>query len=270
MGRIGLQFFQMASLGQELKRERELRGISLREIADSTRINLRLLQALEEDKLDVIPGPFFVRAILRSYARSIGIDEHQVLNKYQEMYTFEEQLQYGESPERPRPRPRPLSQLFIRKRVRIAALAAAIIGLGLALIYILLLAPEKKRPVPAKSAQPVAQFEAPKQTPPPEPQPVAEEIKGLRLEMLFIEETWLHIYADGQSVWDGIKNKGESLEVRAEREVRLNIGNASGPDLTLNGQKAKPFGPSGAVRLDILITPENHLDFLVAKQGKTG
>ena len=256
----------MASLGQELKRERELRGISLREIADSTRINLRLLQALEEDKLDVIPGPFFIRAILRSYARSIGIDEHQVLNKYQEMYTFEEQLQYGESPERPRP----LSQHSKRKSVWVAALAIAIIGLGLVLIYILLLAPEKKQPIPAKSAQPLAQVEAPKPTPPPEPQPVAEETKGLRLEMTFVEETWLHVYADGQSVWDGIKNKGESLEVRAEREVRLNIGNASGPDLTINGQKAKPFGPSGAVRLDILITPENYLDFLDARQEKTG
>jgi transcriptional regulator with XRE-family HTH domain len=256
----------MASLGQELKRERELRGISLREIADSTRINLRLLQALEEDKLDAIPGPFFVRAILRSYARSIGIDEHQVLNKYQEMYTFEEQLQYGESPERPRP----LSRLFRRKSVWIAALAVAIIGLGLVLIYILLLAPEKKQPIPAKSAQPVAQVETPKPTPPPEPQPVVEKTKGLRLEMTFVEETWLHIYADGQSVWDGIKNKGESLEVRAEREVRLNIGNASGPGLTINGQKAKPFGPSGAVRLDILITPENYLDFLIARQEKTG
>jgi cytoskeleton protein RodZ len=258
----------MASLGQELKRERELRGISLREIADTTRINLRLLQALEEDKLDVIPGPFFVRAILRSYARSIGIDEHQVLNKYQEIYTFEEQLQYGESPERRRPRP--LSQFFRRKSVWVAALAVAIIGLGLVLIYILLLAPEKKQPIPTKPAQPVAQVEAPKPTPPPEPQPVAEEIKGLRLEMTFVEETWLHIYADGQSVWDGIKNKGESLEVRAEREVRLNIGNASGPDLTINGQKAKPLGPSGAVRLDILITPENYLDFLIARLEKTG
>ena len=260
----------MASLGQELKRERELRGISLREIADSTRINLRFLQALEEDKLEVIPGTFFVRSILRSYAKSIGIDEHQVLNKYQEMYTFEEQLQYGESPERPKTRPRPLSQLFGRKSIRIAALAAVIIGLGLVLIYILLLAPEKKPSVPAKSAPPVAQVAVPDPTPPPEPKPVVEEIKGLRLVITFIEETWLHVYVDGQSIWDGTKNTGESLEVRAEREVRLNIGNAGGPDLTINGQKAKPFGPSGAVRLDILITPENYFDFLVASQEKAG
>jgi transcriptional regulator with XRE-family HTH domain len=260
----------MASLGQELKRERELRGISLREIADSTRINPRLLQALEEDKLDVIPGPFFVRAILRSYAKSIGIDEHQVLNKYQEMYTFEEQLQYGESPERPKTRSRPLSRFSGRKSIRLAALATVIIGLGLVLIYFLLLAPEKKPSVPAKSAPRSAQLEVREPTPLPEPRTVVEEIKTLQLEMTFIEETWLQVYADGQSVWDGVKNKGESLEVKAEREVRLNIGNAGGPDLTINGQKAKPLGPSGAVRPDILITLENYLDFLVTRQEKTG
>jgi cytoskeletal protein RodZ len=260
----------MASLGQELKRERELRGISLQEIADSTRISLRFLQAIEEDKLDVIPGHFFIRAILRSYAKSIGIDENQVLNKYQETYTFEEQLQYGESPERPKPRRRPLSQLFNRKIVRLAALATAIIGILLVLIYILLLAPEKKPPVAARSLQPAVQVDVPKPSPPPETKPAAEEVRGLRLEIAFIEETWIHIYADGQSVWDGIKGKGESLEVRAEREVRLNVGNAGGPDLTINGRKARPFGPSGAVRMDILITPENYLDFLVAGQEKTG
>jgi transcriptional regulator with XRE-family HTH domain len=257
----------MASLGQELKRERELRGISLREIADSTRISLRFLQALEEDRLDVIPGAFFVRAILRSYARSIGIDEHQVLNKYQEIYTFEEQLQYGESAERPRPKP--LSRLFIRKSVWITALAVAIIGLGLVLLYIFSLAPEKRRPVSAEPAQPVAQIEVPKRNPPLEPEPVVEEIKTLQLEMTFIEETWLQVYADGQSVWDGVKNKGDSLEIKAEREVRLNIGNAGGPDLTINGQKAKPLGPSGTVRADILITLENYLDFLAKGQEKT-
>jgi transcriptional regulator with XRE-family HTH domain len=260
----------MASLGQELKRERELRGISLREIADSTRISLRFLQALEEDRLDVIPGAFFVRAILRAYARSIGIDESQALNKYQEVYTFEEQLQYGESLERPRPRPKPLSRLFIRKGIWITALALLVIGLGVVLLYFFFFAPENKPPVSSKPPQPVAQIEVPKRHPPLEPVPRVEEIKGLRLEMVFIEETWIHAYADGESVWDGIKNRGESLDIRAEQEVRLSIGNAGGPDLTINGQKAKPFGPSGTVLLDIRITPENYLDFLVPEGEKIG
>jgi hypothetical protein len=88
--------------------------------------------------------------------------------------------------------------------------------------------------------------------------------------MNFIDETWLHVYADGQSVWDGTKNKGESLEIRAEREVRLNIGNSGGLDLTINGRKAKPLGPSGSVRQDILITPENYPGLLVTQEEKTG
>ena len=47
----------MIPIGQDLKRERELRGISLKEIAEFTKINIRLLRALEEDQLDVrLPG----------------------------------------------------------------------------------------------------------------------------------------------------------------------------------------------------------------------
>ena len=260
----------MASLGQELKRERELRGISLREIADSTRINLRFLQAIEEDKLDALPGAFFVRAILRSYAKSIGIDENQVLNKCQEIYTFEEQLQYGESAKRPTPRARPPFRLSLRRGWRTAALAAAIVILGLVLFYSLILAPANRPAVSVVTAQPIPQVEVPKQSPPPEPLPAAEEIKGLLLEMNFVDETWLHVYADGQSVWEGIKQKGESLEVRAEREVRLSLGNLGGLDLTINGRKAKPLGPRGLVRQDILITPENYSDMLASPEDKTG
>jgi cytoskeletal protein RodZ len=268
----------MASLGQELKRERELRGISLKEISDSTRISLKFLQALEEDRLDVIPGTFFIKAILRSYAKSIGIDEDQVLNKYQEMYTFEEQLQYGESPERPKPRRKPVRRHSSVKKIALAVLLLAILGLVLFLLYFYVLSPGTAPPVKKAAAAPPIQkeFQAPPETEPePEPvaeqvtEPVAEEVKGLRLEMTFVEQTWLHVYSDGQSVWDGIKAKGESLEVRAEREVRLNLGNAGGADLTINGQKARPLGPSGAVRQDILITLENYADFLAA-QEKTG
>jgi len=260
----------MASLGQELKRERELRGISLREIADSTRISLRFLQALEEDRLDIIPGAFFVRAILRAYARGIGIDENQVLNKYQETYTFEEQLQYGESLARPQPRPKHLSRLSVRKGVWITALAVAIGGLALFLVFTYFRPAEKTQPVSAKPAPITDQIEVPKRNPPLEPEPLIEEVASLRLEITFLEETWIHIYADGESVWDGIKNKGDMLDVTAGQEVRLSVGNAAGLDLTINGRKAKPLGASGTVRSDIRITPENYLDFLVQEQEKTG
>ena len=54
----------MASFGENLRRERELRGVSLREIAEATKISVRFLQALEQDRVDVLPGGLFPRAFV--------------------------------------------------------------------------------------------------------------------------------------------------------------------------------------------------------------
>ncbi len=72
----------MADLGLYLKREREARNISLEEIASSTKIVPRYLEALEADRFDIMPGGFFIRGIIRTYARTIGLDEEEVLSRY--------------------------------------------------------------------------------------------------------------------------------------------------------------------------------------------
>jgi transcriptional regulator with XRE-family HTH domain len=250
----------MASLGQELRRERELRGISLREIADSTRISLRFLQAIEEDHLDRVPGAFFIRAILRSYAKCIGIDEHQVLNKYQEMLSFQEQRHDKEAGDKTPPQQLP--RVFSRKRIGFVAAAIVFIAVGLALLYIFSRSPQEK-PSALQETELPASLPAVIPEPPLPAEAAIEEIRGLLLRFDFFEETWLHVYVDGESIWDGLKAAGESLEVTAEREVRFYVGNAGGFGLTINGQKAESLGPRGAVRQDIRITPENYSDFLV-------
>jgi cytoskeletal protein RodZ len=72
----------MASLGRELREEREARHISIEEIASATKIVRRYLEALEADHLDIMPGEFFIKGIIRSYTRAIGLDEEVVLAKY--------------------------------------------------------------------------------------------------------------------------------------------------------------------------------------------
>jgi cytoskeleton protein RodZ len=74
----------MASLGQTLREEREARNISIEEIASATKIVPRYLDALEADRLDQMPGGFFIRGIIRTYAKSIGLDPEEVLNRYKE------------------------------------------------------------------------------------------------------------------------------------------------------------------------------------------
>jgi len=74
----------MSSFGETLRRERELRQISLREISEATKINLRYLDALERDDFRHLPGGVFNKGFVRAYAQFIGIDAESMVMAYLE------------------------------------------------------------------------------------------------------------------------------------------------------------------------------------------
>jgi cytoskeleton protein RodZ len=76
----------MVSLGEELKRERELREISLREISEATKISIRILEAIEKNNFQALPGGIFNRNFLRAYAEFIGLDSENVVRKYHQQF----------------------------------------------------------------------------------------------------------------------------------------------------------------------------------------
>ena len=74
----------MPSFGEKLKAEREKRSITLEQISLSTKIGTRMLQALEEDKFNQLPGGIFNKGFVRAYARHVGLDEDQTVADYLE------------------------------------------------------------------------------------------------------------------------------------------------------------------------------------------
>src|ERR1700674_4999542 len=72
----------MGVFGERLRREREMRGITLEEISGSTKISKRHLQALEQEDFDALPGGIFNKGFVRAYARYVGIDEEQAVTDY--------------------------------------------------------------------------------------------------------------------------------------------------------------------------------------------
>src|SRR5205814_1816515 len=60
----------------------ELRGVDLRDIAEATNISLRFLQALEQDRTDVLPGGIFPKAFVRQYATYLGLDPDRLATEY--------------------------------------------------------------------------------------------------------------------------------------------------------------------------------------------
>ncbi|MBI1910608.1 MAG: DUF4115 domain-containing protein [Deltaproteobacteria bacterium] len=73
----------MESPGEYLKRERELRGVTITKVFEATRIPLKFLQAIEADDYEGLPHPTFVKGYIKSYCKFLGIDENDTTLRYE-------------------------------------------------------------------------------------------------------------------------------------------------------------------------------------------
>jgi len=72
------------TVGEYLKKERELRQISIQEVADGTKISISRLRLIEENRFDDLPAEVFVRGFIRNYAEYIGIDPEEAILRLEE------------------------------------------------------------------------------------------------------------------------------------------------------------------------------------------
>jgi cytoskeletal protein RodZ len=72
----------MANFGEALRNERESRGIALDTVSGATKISLRHLKAVESDNFDQLPGGLFNKSIVRNYARTLGLDEDEWVDRF--------------------------------------------------------------------------------------------------------------------------------------------------------------------------------------------
>lgn len=72
----------MSDLGGLLKKAREQRGLTLDDVQDATKIRKRYLEAIESGDYKVLPGSFYVRAFVKTYAETVGLDAEEVLRLY--------------------------------------------------------------------------------------------------------------------------------------------------------------------------------------------
>jgi len=68
--------------GARLRAQREVRGVTLREIADATKVSVSQLDALERNDISRLPGGIFLRSIVRSYAQEVGADPDAMVRDF--------------------------------------------------------------------------------------------------------------------------------------------------------------------------------------------
>jgi cytoskeleton protein RodZ len=261
----------MPTLGQELRKKREERGSSLKDIANQTKIGLRLLQALEDDRHDLLPEMFFLKGVLRSYVKAIGADENYFMDRLTKATAgpaLEEEVPaMDEHPERD------------GKVLRILALVAGLAIVAVAGYFLLRGRPASDRvtaPKPAAELRAVPDDSAAAVPVESKPAPTAEPKTAvpeppLKLEMAFLYDTWMVVEADGVKVYQDTHKAGETAVFTAQKSLLLWIGNAGGFSFKLNGKPAKSMGGRGVVLTDVRITPETLASFLEpAADGAAG
>ena len=78
-----------SDFGLRMRHAREQRGVSLRQIAEATKISVTALEALERNDISRLPGGIFSRAFVRSYATEIGVDPERTVREFLSQFPHE-------------------------------------------------------------------------------------------------------------------------------------------------------------------------------------
>jgi hypothetical protein len=254
------------SFGEELRRERELRQISLREVAEATKINLRFLEALENNDFDTLPGGFFVRGFIKAFARHIGVNEEAMVNAY----LLELGRQRGRAAASADPTPPPASEPPPPKAPASAATGSAargsvlpgassgaaravIVGASLlAFLGVAFLLWSTVRQMGAGAAR------APEAAPTAGPASGAEEVAaaapaGLRepppptlsVELGVRRRSWVRVLCDGSELVNRTLDGGARRSFECRDEVSLSASEAQALEVRINGRALELPGSPG-------------------------
>jgi len=259
------------SFGDWLRRQRELREISLRDIAERTKISLRYLEAMEADRFDLLPAPIFAKGFLREYARYVGLSPDDVVNHYLSVHHPEELADPKEDtksrarPKQVDPGPTPM------RRTWSWGLLLALAGLVL-LVLVAVMAwfvdhrhkePTNVNQAPPIAAPPPVQVAAPPPAPSrPVPPPPSAPIQ---VSLDFNKDCWVEAVSDGKGHVAELRIQGESMQVEAQKSLTLTLGNAGVVDMRVNGYPFPLNKKDGEVVKNLVINLDT-VQTLKAKQ----
>lgn len=235
------------NFGERLKREREMREVSLNEVTVATRIGARFLEALENEEWEKLPGGIFNRGFVRSIARYLGLDEENLLAEY-DLARGEQGLPVPQPYENKIPRP-PLWMPIVTVLIILAILAGLVAG-G---IYgwrrfvahraakrssSTSLFPVQRSNAAATEAQlAVAKLSAGAS---------ASSAVPLDLAVSTSTATRVRIVSDGTLLLDTEFPTGETRHFSAKVQFEVTAGDSSAVLLELNGKAMPPVGAPGA------------------------
>ena len=152
----------MESIGEFFRQVRETKGLTVDDVASKTRIRTDFVKALEDGNFAKLPDQVFARGFVRSYARSLGLDEDDAIHRFDQSAG----AYYDKHVERERLRVRQAEE----ERKRKANRKAVAIAIGIAIITLIFLLSREQSSLLVRRSSSDLPASASKRTAPPIPE----------------------------------------------------------------------------------------------------
>ena len=290
------------SLGADLKRERELRGVTLEEIARETKIRASLLGCIEDDRFDRLPAGVFRQSFVRSYARYLGIDEDKPVREY---LLVEARLKSEGQRFRTAHPPRPSLGARLKTRAAGAKSAAifpsvvALLGALTIFYFVEVRARTDQDWLSVPKSAGVAQLSQDQASAPAQasrnngqlvgasesggqadlsvlgeltPKLSSDTPSGARggsvaepmLRIKAREDAWVRVSVGESTLFSGVLRSDETRSFSLQRPLNVKLGNPLGTQLWVNDQVFGQLGEAGKTKT-IFVTAENYQSFLAGQ-----
>lgn len=275
----------MGAFGEKLKKTRENKKITLDDVAVSTKISVRMLRALEEEKFNQLPGGVFNKGFVKAYARHLGLDEEKTVAEYvaasggaptpaAEDVELRAIAERKEKERQGRP-PAEMSWGWLALGLLVVALGFSVWGFysrekqtephpvakrdPVAPPAAAVTPPEPVAQTPADSSAPST---APAASSPPATSPSAPETaaaSGLNVQdaaysgtftvvVKANDDSWLTITADGKVLYQETLPALAEKSISAQKQVVLRAGNVGALEISFNGKKLPAQGEEGEAK----------------------
>jgi cytoskeletal protein RodZ len=250
---------KLIELGDYLRQHREGYDLTLEDVAEKTRIQRRLLNAIEQGNLHQLPEPVYVKALLRRYADAMGLDGGTIANAFPTEPDIRAIKPSWKDSPAAQLRPIHLYAAYI------LLIMAAVSGLSYLLNRSTSWMPDADV---APTEAPIVS-EVPNATTAPTPEANSEatttnrpEIPDIsegamseapvpegqvRVDITLTDRSWLRVNVDGETAFQGVLPEGTRRSWTAENTLTLRAGNAGAVMLSYNNGQAERMGEPGAV-----------------------
>ena len=210
----------MQSVGEKLRRKRLEKNLTLDKVYKQTKIHTRVLEALEQDRAYNFLSPLYIRGFLRTYAQYLGLDSEKLLKEYIDSQKGETQATEVALEKKQKVFPQVNPFLILR--------IILVIAFSLAFIFYF-------RFVLRRLSGPTqqARMQKVKVEVMPAPKVLLEE---LVLEVKTLDDCWLRVKVDNQSIFQDILRKGRRERWQAKERIELRIGKPEAIEVFLGGK----------------------------------